>query len=104
MSYQANSPDNRRLSSFSIDDILAPRAARSETSTRTLNPCTARSPPTSPQYQQNLSFGVEQILTRNDKEHKGRTLPYLGKESVLNSCRTICMISNALLSSGDSTY
>lgn len=61
------------MASFRIDDILArPHGSRSET-----NSGLGVSTPVLPSYQQ-LSFGVDQILGRNETEQRER-LPLLGK-------------------------
>ena len=77
MNLQMNSPADRRMSSFRIDDILArPYGSRSD---GVASGCITAAIPSPVQGYQHLNFGVDQILARSDSEHRER-LSLLGKE------------------------
>lgn len=68
------------MASFRIEDILArPHGPASHSSGRSSESGSGIGVPTPiPSYQQ-LSFGVEQILSRHDNEQREPRLPLLGK-------------------------
>ncbi|CAH3019190.1 unnamed protein product [Porites evermanni] len=76
------------MASFRIEDILArPHGPASHSSGRSSESGSGIGVPTPiPSYQQ-LSFGVEQILSRHDNEQREPRLPLLGAYSVVpNTC------------------
>ena len=70
MTLQLNVAENRRVSSFRIDDILAsPQTNRSETSSRATRGSFDTLPPS-------LSFSVDQILASPTSQHKNEIRCY----------------------------